>query len=224
MNNINMNLGNIAGMMNNNFRSKNFIFLSFSAVSLTLGHLPATALPLSGLETNSQTSSQITILQNIQPLEIPPLPNLGTANDYLPIEPPVLPLVATNLLRLELRLGERKVYVFKDNEVIASYPVAIGRAGWETPIGDFVVRDMIENPGWENFKTGEVMPPGEDNPLGVRWISFWTDGVNEIGFHGTPNEELIGQAVSHGCVRMRNQDVMALFSKVSIGTPVVVKP
>ncbi len=218
-----MNLRNVAGMMNNNFRSKNFIFLSFSAVSLTLGQLPATALPLSGLETNSQTSSQITVLQDIQPLEIPPLPNLGAANDYLPIEPPVLPLVTTNLVRLELRLGERKVYVFKDNEVIASYPVAIGRAGWETPTGDFVVRDMIENPGWENFRTGEVMPPGEDNPLGVRWISFWTDGVNEIGFHGTTNEELIGQAVSHGCVRMRNQDVMALFSKVSIGTPVVVK-
>lgn len=211
-------------MMNSNLRPKNFIFLSFIAGFLALGQLPATALPLPELEVNPQINSQITIPQDVISLEIPPLPSLGEANNYLPIEPPALPVVATDILRLELRLGERKVYVFRDSQVIASYPVAIGRSGWETPTGNFVVRDMIENPGWENFRTGEVMPPGGDNPLGVRWISFWTDGVNEIGFHGTPNEELIGQAVSHGCVRMRNQDVMALFSKVAIGTPVVVKP
>lgn len=173
--------------------------------------------------------------------EIMPLPSLGLANNYLPIDPSEIPPEIPNIssttnpntpvdnitevaeaIRLELRLGERRVYVFKGDEVIANYPVAIGRSGWETPTGEFIVRDMIENPGWENFRTGEVIPPGDDNPLGVRWISFWTDGVNEIGFHGTPDEELIGQAVSHGCVRMRNRDVMALFSKVAIGTPVVV--
>lgn len=174
--------------------------------------------------------------------EITPLPNLGLASNYLPIDSleslPENPNISSTanpntpaenvtgvaeIIRLELRLGERRVYVFKGDEMIANYPVAIGRSGWETPTGEFVVRDMIENPGWENFRTGEIVPPGGDNPLGVRWISFWTDGVNEIGFHGTPYEELIGQAVSHGCVRMRNQDVVALFNKVTIGTPVVVK-
>ncbi len=220
-------------MMNNNLHPKNFIFLCLSAGILALGQLPVGVAQGAETSENSATTSttttSVTTIEAVptpenQVLEIPSLPRLGVADEYLPIVPPTTPVVAQETLRLELRLGERKVYVFKNDEIIASYPVAIGRAGWETPTGDFVVRDMIENPGWENFRTGEVMPPGEDNPLGVRWISFWTDGVNEIGFHGTPNEELIGQAVSHGCVRMRNQDVVALFNKVAIGTPVVVKP
>lgn len=219
-------------MMINNLRPKNFIFLCLSAAMLALGQLPVgVALGAETSENSAPTSVPVSTTTmeavpppDVQVLEIPSLPSLGAADDYLPIVPATPPMVVAEVVRLELRLGERKVYVFKNDQIIASYPVAIGRAGWETPTGNFAVRDMIENPGWENFRTGEVMPPGEDNPLGVRWISFWTDGVNEIGFHGTPNEELIGQAVSHGCVRMRNQDVMALFNKVAIGTPVVVKP
>lgn len=209
-------------------RPHSLAFLCLSAGIFTLWQLPSrAAMPM------------------ILP-EIMPLPSLGLASNYLPIDPSQIPpeippetpntsstanpnIPVENLnevaetIRLELRLGERRVYVLKGDEVIANYPVAIGRAGWETPTGEFVVRDMIENPGWENFRTGEIVPPGGDNPLGVRWISFWTDGVNEIGFHGTPYEEFIGQAVSHGCVRMRNQDVVALFDKVAIGTPVVVR-
>ena len=45
-----------------------------------------------------------------------------------------------------------------------------------------------------------------------------------LGFHGTPNPELIGQAVSHGCVRMRNADVLKMYDRVQIGTPVTVEP
>ncbi len=209
--------------LQSSLRPRSLAFLCLSTGIFTLWQLPSRAAMPMALQ------------------EIIPLPSLGLANNYLPIDPleipPEIPAVSptTNpntpvdnvtevaeAIRLELRLGERRVYVFKGEEVIANYPVAIGRSGWETPTGEFIVRDMIENPGWENFRTGEVMPPGDDNPLGVRWISFWTDGVNEIGFHGTPDEELIGQAVSHGCVRMRNRDVTALFSKVAIGTPVVV--
>lgn len=212
-------------MMSKKIRLRNFIFLCLSTGTLTLWQLPSKAIPVPELATSLKATREI-LSTNNQFLggEIPSLPGLGVASDYLPIAPPTSPAAATEVIRLELRLGERKVYVFNNDELVARYPVAIGRAGWETPTGNFVVRDMIENPGWENFRTGEVFPPGEDNPLGVRWISFWTDGVNEIGFHGTPNEELIGQAVSHGCVRMRNQDVTALYSQVAIGTPVVVKP
>ncbi len=151
-----------------------------------------------------------------------PAPSFATLAPVAPVEA-AYPQQA-NQIHLELRLGERKLYVYQGEESIAVYPVAVGRGGWETPTGNFVVRDMIENPAWEHPWTGEVVPPGPENPLGPRWISFWTDGTNEIGFHGTPNESLIGQAVSHGCVRMFNQDVITLFGKVQIGTPVVVKP
>ena len=71
--------------------------------------------------------------------------------------------------------------------------------------------------------TDEVMPPGPENPLGDRWIGFWSDGNNVIGFHGTPNRESVGRAASHGCVRMYNEDIRQLFDMVDLGTPVIVE-
>lgn len=125
--------------------------------------------------------------------------------------------------RLVLNLKERKVYAYQDNKVLASYPVAIGKKGWETPKGNFKVIQLIENPSWKNPWNGKVSPPGPKSPLGVRWIGFWTDGKNFIGFHGTPGEHVMGQAVSHGCVRMRNKDIQALFNLVKMEIPVVVQ-
>ncbi|MGB7441021.1 MAG: L,D-transpeptidase [Coleofasciculaceae cyanobacterium] len=127
----------------------------------------------------------------------------------------------TNLV---LKLKERRVYVYQNEKLKNSYPVAIGKAGWETPTGSYEVIDMEPNPVWEHPWTGELILEGPDNPLGARWIGFWTDDVNFIGFHGTPKEELVGQAVSHGCVRMRNQDIIALYNQVGIGTSVKVEP
>ena len=130
----------------------------------------------------------------------------------------------TQPVRLLLRLSERRVYVYRGNIEEASYPVAIGRSGWETPTGSFSIFSQLVDPGWTHPLTGEVMPPGPDNPLGDRWIGFWTDGTNAIGFHGTPTRDSVGRAASHGCVRMYNEDVSKLYDIVAIGTPVVVEP
>lgn len=127
-------------------------------------------------------------------------------------------------IHLVIKLSDRRVYVYQHDQLKTSYPIAIGRAGWETPTGTHKVIQKIPNPSWRHPFTGEIIPPGPKNPLGERWIGFWTDGTNYIGFHGTPNEETVGQAASHGCVRMLNQDVLALFEKVGIGTTVVVEP
>ncbi|MFB2892265.1 L,D-transpeptidase [Aerosakkonemataceae cyanobacterium BLCC-F50] len=124
---------------------------------------------------------------------------------------------------LKIKLQERRVYVYRDNQVKTSFPVAIGKPGWETPTGKFQIIQMVKDPAWQHPWNGKVFPPGPNNPLGVRWIGFWTDGKNTIGFHGTPNERVMGQAVSHGCVRMRNRDVVALFELVQVGTTVVVE-
>ncbi|NEQ40194.1 MAG: L,D-transpeptidase [Okeania sp. SIO3I5] len=127
-------------------------------------------------------------------------------------------------IHLVIKLSDRRVYVYQDDQLKTSYRIAIGREGWETPTGTHKVIQKISNPSWKHPFTGEIIPPGPENPLGERWIGFWTDGTNYIGFHGTPNEETVGQAVSHGCVRMFNQDVLALFEKVGIGTTVLVEP
>jgi len=127
-------------------------------------------------------------------------------------------------VRLRLSLSDRKVYVYRGETLETSYPVAIGRPGWETPTGEYEVYSQLVDPGWTNPLDGSVMTPGPDNPLGDRWIAFWTDGVNEIGFHGTPNRDSVGQAASHGCIRMYNEDVRELYEVVALGTPVIVEP
>lgn len=127
-------------------------------------------------------------------------------------------------VRLRLSLSDRKVYVYRGDTLEASYPVAIGRPGWETPTGEFEVFSQVVDPGWTNPITEEVVAPGPNNPLGDRWIAFWTDGLNSIGFHGTPDRDSVGQAASHGCIRMYNEDVRELYEMVALGTTVVVEP
>lgn len=127
-------------------------------------------------------------------------------------------------VRLVVDLSDRLVRIYKGAKLQSSYPVAIGQAGWETPTGKFQILEMQKNPVWQHPITEELITTGPENPLGVRWISFWSDGQNQIGFHGTNQEELIGQAVSHGCLRMRNPDITALFAQVHLGTPITVQP
>ncbi|NJO43153.1 MAG: L,D-transpeptidase [Cyanobacteria bacterium CRU_2_1] len=121
-------------------------------------------------------------------------------------------------------LSDRQVYLAQNETVIANYQVAIGQAGWETPVGQFSVINMQQDPVWQHPFTGEIVAPGATNPLGSRWIGFWTDGAHQIGLHGTNQEDLIGQAVSHGCIRLREADIQALFTQVTIGTPITVRP
>ncbi|NEP44958.1 MAG: L,D-transpeptidase, partial [Okeania sp. SIO2H7] len=119
------------------------------------------------------------IRTNSQPIRIPPPKVLEPKKDYeLHLGKP-----ETSNVRLVLRLSDRRVYVFDGDEEIASYPVAVGKAGWETPTGNFEVIQTVENPQWQNPWTGEIMPPGPDTALGLRWIGFWSDGENTIGFH-----------------------------------------
>jgi lipoprotein-anchoring transpeptidase ErfK/SrfK len=156
------------------------------------------------------------------PESLPPYPAfLDELLDLPPIQP-ILPEVSET--RLVLKLGERRVYVYQGNTLKVRYSVAVGREGWETPIGQFKITAMVKNPGWTNPFTGEVVAFGPDSPLGDRWMQFWTDGDNVIGFHGTPSRESVGQAASHGCVRMYNEDVRELYALVQLGTPVTVEP
>lgn len=127
-------------------------------------------------------------------------------------------------LRLEIKLSRRRVTLYRGNTALKTYPIAVGRPGWETPTGKFSVRQMFRNPTWVHpLKPGIEIPGGDpENPLGRFWIGFWTDGKNWIGFHGTPNPGSVGTAASHGCIRMYNKDIEELFKKISLGTEVKV--
>lgn len=128
----------------------------------------------------------------------------------------------TPLARSVVDLQRRRVDVYRDDRLLASFAVAIGKPGWETPIGTWKVNDKISKPAWTNFLTGKVMPPGGRNPMGSRWIGFYKDTKGEVGFHGTKDWRSIGRAVSHGCLRMREVDVQKLFELLEVGSIVKV--
>jgi lipoprotein-anchoring transpeptidase ErfK/SrfK len=178
---------------------------------------PPSGLP-SAKTVNFVPQGVLDAANRIPQVTVPALPGLGIDDLFLPDLDPL------SRVHLQLKLGERRVYVYDRDQVATSFPVAIGRAGWETPVGTYKVIQMLHNPVWQHPFTGALVPPGPENPLGARWIGFWTDGTNYIGFHGTPNEETVGRPASHGCVRMYNRDVVRLFEMVRVGTPVEVVP
>ncbi len=211
-------------MVNSKFLFNKLIVLSVSAAALSVAlQQPATAEQVVNSSNSTPIAAQsIESEPKLPNLGAPELPPLGEPFRYIPQEPqpPVNPIEE---VRLVLKLRERRVYVYRQNKVQTSFPVAVGKGGWETPTGNFKVMQMIKDPVWQNPWTGELIPAGPDNPLGSRWMGFWTDGKNVIGFHGTPNPESIGGAASHGCVRMFDKDAQALFEKVAVGTPVIVE-
>ncbi|WP_152669610.1 L,D-transpeptidase [Synechococcus sp. GFB01] len=142
--------------------------------------------------------------------------------------------------RIILDRRNRRLLVLDGERELRRFPVAVGRPGWETPVGQFEVIQLAANPVWEHPATGVRVPPGPSNPLGSRWIGFYRDcrgrsgfngrdhlvvqGCVTAGFHGTPQRDSIGRAVSHGCVRLFDEDVRELFELVQLGTPVTVLP
>ncbi len=143
-------------------------------------------------------------------------------------------------LHLVLDRRARRLTVYSGGLELRRFPVAVGRPGWETPVGEFSVIELAVNPMWEHPATGDRVPPGPANPLGSRWIGFHRDcrgrqgfngrqhlvvqGCVSAGFHGTPQRDSVGQAVSHGCVRLFDEHVQELYGLVQLGTPVTVLP
>jgi lipoprotein-anchoring transpeptidase ErfK/SrfK len=118
------------------------------------------------------------------------------------------------------------VRVFKRGGVVQSYNVAVGEPKYPTPTGQFSVQTKQVNPPWNVPQSdwagdlaGQTIPGGDPrNPLVARWIGF--NGA--VGFHGTKSIDSLGRSASHGCVRMAPGDVIDLYSRVEVGTPVYV--
>ena len=129
----------------------------------------------------------------------------------------------TEALRLQISRSHCALTLFRGDVPLKTYRVAVGRPGWETPLGQFHVFQMLQNPAWEHPLTHKIFPSGAaGNEMGHYWIGFWSDGETVIGFHGTPHAETVGRAASHGCVRMYERDIAELFPRVAPGTLVSV--
>ena len=170
------------------------------------------------------------------PLAVPVVPATAPAP---PVQAPAS-VAAPPSTTLVLDRSRRLLTVFENGRPLRRFPVAVGMPGWETPVGSFRVLEKTINPVWEHPQKGTHTPSGPTNPLGSRWIGFHQDcqgrrgwdgeqmldikGCVVTGFHGTPYSWTVGRALSHGCVRLHDEDVREVFELVSLGTPVTVLP
>ncbi len=126
-----------------------------------------------------------------------------------------------------IRTSKRLLEFYKNGRWYKNYKIAVGKAGWRK-YGTFWVRKKAKWPKWvptkrirkENPNLPDIIYGGPKNPLGARALYL---GYSKLRIHGTNNPKSIGKAVSHGCFRMRNKDIIELYKMVKIGTPVYVK-
>src|SRR6266508_4231485 len=125
-----------------------------------------------------------------------------------------------------IKLTNGRLTVYKALKVVKRYRVATAKAGFTTPSGTWKVIEKIVNPSWHNPAPGGwgsgmplVIPAGPGNPLGTRALRLNSPGIL---IHGTFNAASIGTYASHGCIRMRIPDSVDLFSRVAVGSKVLV--
>ena len=131
---------------------------------------------------------------------------------------------------LVVNVAEMRVYYYpKGRGVVRTWPISIGRVGWETPLGETSIVRKKVRPTWyppesireEAARNGDPLPrvvgPGPDNPLGSHALYL---GFSQYLIHGTNKPFSIGMRVSHGCVRMYPEDIVELYELTEPGTPV----
>lgn len=127
-----------------------------------------------------------------------------------------------------INLAEMRLYyypVIDGRLYVITYPIGIGRQGFNTPYGVFFITEKVENPIWyiterarkDDLDLPAMVPPGPNNPLGRYWMQLSLKGY---GLHGTNKPYGIGRRVSQGCIRLYPEDMKTLFRLVQRGTKV----
>lgn len=132
---------------------------------------------------------------------------------------------------IALNLANMRLFYYpkKQSDKVYTYPVGIGRQGWNTPMGLTSIVAKDANPSWhvpasihrEHAEKGDSLPnvvgAGPDNPLGLYAMRL---GIPSYLIHGTNKPYGIGMQISHGCVQLYPEDIEVLFKKAAIGTQV----
>jgi lipoprotein-anchoring transpeptidase ErfK/SrfK len=115
-------------------------------------------------------------------------------------------LYGGDLINLWIDISTRKhrLKLYDDYHLIKIYPIAVGKMVTSTPMGTYRIINKQSNPG---------------GPFGAFWMGL---SKRHYGIHGTNNPSSIGKNVSHGCIRMHNEDVLELASMISIGITVYI--
>ncbi len=132
-----------------------------------------------------------------------------------------------------VKTRERALYLVLDGGEALKYGVAVGKAGFSWS-GTARIGNKVEWPNWtppeemierrpDLAEYAEGMPGGPDNPLGARALYLYKGKRDTLyRIHGTNEPDSIGTAASSGCIRMLNEEVIDLYDRVRIGTPVIV--
>ena len=130
--------------------------------------------------------------------------------------------------RIVINIPQRMLFVFREGQLNAAYPVGLGRRTWQTFTGPFVLERLETEPTWdvppsiqeEMRRSGQPVvqhvAPGPTNPLGRYWIGLDRPG---FGIHGTNAPASIYQFLTHGCIRLHPDDIADLFGRVAVGMP-----
>ena len=153
----------------------------------------------------------------------------GLAPKVFRVRPAVrlIDLRRRNRTILTIDRGGFRLRVFKNLRYDRSYGIAVGAAGTETPPGLYRIANKQVNPAWHapnrpwaGSYAGRTVPGGApDNPLKARWLGI----AGGVGIHGTAEAWSIGSSASHGCIRMRVPEVIDLFGRVPVGSPVLIR-
>jgi lipoprotein-anchoring transpeptidase ErfK/SrfK len=112
--------------------------------------------------------------------------------------------------------SKRRLALWRDGRRVLITTVAVGARGMETPLGLFYVT-------WKFVPRAPILGAYAFETSAYSKLSEWPGG-GIVGIHGTPWPWLLGQAVSHGCVRVHNRDILRLRRFVRVGTPVKIVP
>ncbi len=120
--------------------------------------------------------------------------------------------------RVVVSIPDRKLAVIEDGKLLRTFSVAVGALISPSPTGKFKIVSRVTNPTY--YHPGIVIPAGSNNPIGPRWL-----GLNQQGYgiHGTNEPWSVGQAASHGCIRLRNQEIKQLFAMLSVSDTVEIR-
>ena len=123
---------------------------------------------------------------------------------------------------LILNVAAKKLILYTNGVEVKEYPVGVGKSLTPTPLGEFEIVRRIQNPAWVNpYRQSKIVPPSANGPIGQYWLGFALNKKSqEYGFHGTSDLSSVGQASTHGCIRLYPQDMEELFNLISLGTVV----
>ena len=125
---------------------------------------------------------------------------------------------ASGRRQVVVSIPDRKLAVLENGVVLRTFAVSVGARVSPSPVGKFAIVNRLANPTY--YHAGVVIQAGKNNPLGPRWVGLNKQGY---GIHGTSAPGSIGKAASHGCIRMRNRDVIEFATLVSVGDTVEIR-